>query len=217
MVTIWYVYPQWHKVSFSLIAEKHVRELKKYMYIYTVDEVAIPNIYPCTSPLIILHPAFYPLIKYAKHIERIYDKIHGIVGIDVADSDRISNLAVSVTNYCECMIVPSNFSREAYVRSGVTVPVHVLPHGIDDEYFTKPKQPQTFSELVRLKRQRHYKYLLFFCWHSEYRKGLDLVLKVYKRIRRERKDIVLICKFMTENGFYHRIIRSLGALLCMGG
>ncbi|RLC73335.1 MAG: hypothetical protein DRI26_01050 [Chloroflexi bacterium] len=216
MVTVWYVYPQWRKVSFSIIAEHHIAELQKYMRIYTVDELALPNIYPFSDPLIILHPLFYPMVKYARHIERIYNRIHGIIGVDVADSDRITNLAVSITNYCEAIIVPSKWSRDAYVNSGVTTPVYVIPHGLEKTYFEKPKEIKAFQDLLKLKQERKLTYLLFFCWHSEYRKGLDLVLKVYDRIRQERKDIVLITKFMTKEGKPHRIIRRLGGIIIAG-
>jgi len=213
---IWYIYPQWHKVSFSIIAEKHIRELRKYFRIYEIDEVAFPTLSPCTKPLLIIHPLFYPMVKYSKHVERLLTRIRGIIGIDVADSDRISNLAVSITNYCEAVIVPSTFAREAYVRSGVTRPVYVVPHGLDNEYFTKPKEVKHFKQLWELKKKKNLKYLLFFCWHSEYRKGLDLVLKTYHKLRKLRNDIVLILKLMGTNPQLHQLMNKLGGIIIHG-
>jgi len=215
-IMIWYVYPMWHKVSFSLIAERHVNELRKYFRIYAIDELALSGLYPATNPLLILHPFFYPMSKYAKRLQRLLARIRGIIGIDVADSDRISNLAVSMTHYAEAMIVPSTWARESYVRSGVRVPVHVLPHGVDKEWFTSPMQLTIFRKLYEMKHQKKLIYLLHFCWHSPYRKGLDLVLKTYEILRKERKDIVLICKFMTPDGHPHRIIRQLGGIIVSG-
>lgn len=206
----------WHKVSFSLIAEKHVRELRKYFRLYAIDELALSGLYPATNPLIILHPFFYPMSKYAKRLQRLLARVRGIIGIDVADSDRISNLAVSMTHYAEAMIVPSNWAKEAYIRSGVKVPVHVVHHGVDSSWFTTPKRLTIFKNIYDLKVNHGLVYLLFFCWHSPYRKGLDLVLRVYELVRKERKDIVLICKFMTPNGEPHRVVRKLGGIIVSG-
>ena len=175
MHVIWYVYPMWHRVSFSLIAERHVEQLRKYFKRYTIDERVLNILSPATNPLLIIHPYFYPMSRYAKHIERLLARVRGIIGIDVADSDRISNVAVSMTHYAECMIVPSKWSKEAYVRSGVKTPVHILPHGLDQSWYTDPPRVQFFKNLLDRKRRHKLKYLLYFCWHSEYRKGLDLV------------------------------------------
>lgn len=213
---IWYVYPMWHKVSFTLIAERHVRELRRYMRVYTIDERALGILDPATSPLLVLHPFFYPMSMHAKRVQRLLARVRGILGIDVADSDRVSSLAVSMTHYAEAMIVPSRWAREAYVRSGVRVPVHVVPHAVDDEYFARPPQVQMFERLERLKRERGLIYLLHFCWHSPYRKGLDLVLRAYEIIRRERRDVVLVAKFMTGEGLEHQVIRRLGGVIISG-
>jgi len=213
---IWYVYPMWHKVSFSLIAEKHVEQLRKYFRVYTIDELVFPNIYPATRPLVIVQPFFWPMVRASKRLERLLARIRGIIGVDVADSDRISNLAVSMTHYAECMIVPSTWARDAYIRSGCKIPVHVVPHGLDPQYFGPRTRVQSFKEIADLKRRKGYKYMLFFCWHSEYRKGLDLVLEFYERVRRERKDLVLIAKFMTGSGQPHKMIRHLGGIIVAG-
>lgn len=213
---IWYVYPQWHRVSFTIIAEKHVEQLRKYFRLYTIDERALNILSPSTRPLLIIHPYFYPMSKYSKQVERLLSRVRGIIGVDVADSDRISVLAVSMTHYAEAMIVPSSWARMAFIRSGVRVPVHVVPHGLDMSWYEEPPRVQFFSDLEKLKRTRKLKFLLYFCWHSEYRKGLDLVLEAYKALRKERKDVVLIAKFMSDDGYPHMIIRRLGGIIISG-
>jgi len=213
---IWYIYPQWHKVSFSLIAERHIDELRKYFRLYTIDENALSIIDPVTRPLLVLHPFFYPMSKYAKKLQRLLSRIRGIIGIDVADSDRISNVAVSMTHYSEAMIVPSRWAKESYKKSGVRVPIYVVPHGVDREWYESKKSIQFFRKLKDLKEKHGLLYLLYFCWHSEYRKGLDLILRVYEDIRRERKDVVLVAKFMTQNGYPHMVIRRLGGIIVSG-
>jgi glycosyltransferase involved in cell wall biosynthesis len=60
-----------------------------------------------------------------------------IGGFDVADSDRVSDIAVELVNKIDLIIVPSNFSKDAYINSGVKPEIiQVLPHGLDD-YFLR--------------------------------------------------------------------------------
>lgn len=213
---IWYVYPMWHKVSFSLIAENHVRELKKHLKIYTIDEKTLPVLSPFTNPLVVLHPYFYPMTRYSKQILYLLHRINGIIGIDVADSDKISNLAVSVTHYAEAMIVPSNFAKNAYISSGVRVPVYVVPHGLDTSWYECPKRVVFFNRLLEIKTRKRLKFLLYFFWHSSYRKGLDLVVRTYQLLRRERKDIVLVAKFISKSSRVQKIIERLGGIVITG-
>ena len=206
----------WHRVSFSIISEYHIRELRKYFKVYEIDERAFPQIIPYCKPITLVHPYFYPVQKYGSRFERIRTRFKALIGVDVADSDHITNLAVSMTNYADGIIVPSSYARDAYVRSGVTVPVYVVPHGVSEVYFKEEKNRKHFKELWNLKESRNLKYLLFFLWHSSYRKGADLVLKTYKEIRKKRRDVVLITKTMTPTGEYQEIIKKVGGIIVHG-
>lgn len=42
---------------------------------------------------------------------------------------------VGVMNECLAVFVPSNFCREVFIDNGVTVPVYVVPHGVDVRMF----------------------------------------------------------------------------------
>ena len=216
-MVIWYVYPLWHVVSFRLIGEKHVRELRKYFRVYEIDELAFPHINPYVKAFVFLHPFFFVMSKFGKQVERKLTRFKALIGVDVADSDRISSLAVSMTNYATAMIVPSRFSREAYIRSGVRVPVHVVPHGLDKEWYTKPKdKPSFFRDLAEKKKKHSLKYLLFFLCHSDFRKGADLVIAFYSILRKERKDVVLVVKTMSPDGTFQDIVRSMGGVVVSG-
>ncbi|RLE83980.1 MAG: hypothetical protein DRJ67_11285, partial [Thermoprotei archaeon] len=142
--------------------------------------------------------------------------VETVVGIDVADSDRISEVATMLANRASALIVPSRWSRDACLRSGVRVPVYVVPHGLDREWYEGKPEIHIFRDVLRLKEREGYKYLLFFCMHSPYRKGLDLVLDVYERVRRERKDIVLIAKLHSPNDISTQVIRALGGIMVYG-
>ena len=214
---VYYIYPMWHRVSFTLIAEKHIEQLRKYYRVERVDELAFPHIMPMSRPVVIIHPYFYAMSRASRFIARKIHLYRSIIGVDVADSDHISNLAVSMTDYANAMIVPSSFSRQAYVRSGVRCPVYVVPHGLDMEWYEKPGIAEKyFQDLLSLKEKRGYKYLLYFLWHSPERKGFDIVLEIYKRLVRERRDVKLIFKTRTSDGKEAKLMRSLGAIHVYG-
>ena len=208
-MAIYYILPKWHKVSFSIIAEKHLEWLKRWMRIYDIDELAFPNIYPVTKPLIILHPYFYVMLRASRVVARRLHEYRGLIGIDVADSDHISPLAVSMSDYAKCMVVPSSYAREAYVRSGVRVRVEVIPHGVDEEYFTKPPQAHAYyRDLLAHKAQRKLKYILFYLWHSGERKGVPELIEWYRRLYRERKDVALILKTVIPDPVEKRMLEG---------
>jgi len=178
-----------------------LKYLKKYFRIEEIDELAFPSITPHSKPLVVIHPYFFIMIRASKQISRKLHRYGGFIGIDVCDSDHISRLAVSTTNYAHTLFVPSNFCREVYVRSGVKTNVDVLPHGLDPEFFVKPRNPgQFFGDLLKFKQRHNLKFILFYLWHSEYRKGWDLVFKFYNILRKERKDAILVLKTATPNG-----------------
>jgi len=192
---IFYAYPLFKRVSFNEIAEKHVEQLKKYFRVECIDEHALPFLGGILRPFILLQPYFYPFQNYEKQLTRKLGKWKGIIGIDVADSNRISQYAVRLTSYANAMIVPSTFARNSYVNSGVKKPVYVVPHGVDDEWITHEKtMPSTFKYLEYIKRVKGKKVIVSFIVHSEYRKGLDLLIEIYNRLRRERKDVILAIK-----------------------
>jgi len=56
------------------------------------------------------------------------------IGGFVCETDRIAHGWVEVCNRLDLVIVPSTFCRRAFQDSGVTVPVMVVPHGLEPEY-----------------------------------------------------------------------------------
>ena len=191
---IWYVYPMWKKVSFSLISRKHLKYLRKLMRIAEIDELAFPCTDVTSNPLVLLHPYFYPLDAFARQLAHRLPRLHGLIGLDVADSDRLSQHAVELANKATAMVVPSNFARRAYESSGVRVPVHVLPHGVEPEFVDRPRRQNPFPVALRDLRRRGVKILLAYIVHSGYRKGEDLLMEIYRRLKAERKDVALAIK-----------------------
>jgi glycosyltransferase involved in cell wall biosynthesis len=212
--SIWYVYPFWHYVSFGTIAEKHVEQLKKYLYIETIDELAFPYIQVSSNPLILMHPYFYPLQKHEKKIKSIMDRIRGIIGIDVADSNHITDYAVRLTEYAKALIVPSNFSRNAYINSGVKKDIWVVPHGVNEYWIDKKKQKAVFFDsLEKLKKRRNLKLILAYILHSPYRKGLDLLLQIYQKLINEYNNVLLVTKTARGVGYFLESLEYKGGEL----
>jgi len=212
--SIWYVYPMFKHVSFNIISEKHCDLLSQYFRVDRIDELAFPFIQIITHPLILMQPYFYPLQKFESKIARNLRKIHGTIGVDVADGDHITKYAVKLTNYATAMIVPSKFSKRAYVNSGVKRPVHVVPHGIEREWIETEKQkPATFHHLAKLKETRNLKLILSWILHSPRRKGLDLLLQYYQALIKEYNDILLVVKTAQGVGYFPETVEWRGGQL----
>jgi len=185
-------------ISFRIIAENHIRQLRRWFRVEVVDEGAALSVLPIASALpesvIFMHPFFYPMQTYGKKIIAKFGSIKRLVGVDVADSDSITEYAVSVANLASAIIVPSSFSRNAYVKSGVKVPVYVVPHGVDEEWFTTRVSVNFFKPLLDFKAKHNLKLIQTWLLHSSYRKGEDIVYKVFNELVKERKDAALVVK-----------------------
>jgi len=152
--------------------------------------------------------------KYGRKISLNRDKIRGLLGIDVADSDHLSNFAVSCANEASGHIVPSEFARRVFVDSGVKRPVYVVPHGLDRRWFEAPKkEPSTFYELVKLKERRNLKLILAWILHSPLRKGLDILLQVYGKLLNTYNDVLLVMKTMKGVGYFLECVEKVGGVL----
>lgn len=188
------------------------------MRIHEVDENALPYITLYNPALVIMHPFFYPFQKFEGKLARNLSMYHGIIGIDVADSNRISSYAVRLTEYASAIILPSNYAKQSYIDSGVKTPIHVLPHGVDDEWFsTPPRQPSLLTHVAKYKHEKNIKLILTYIIHSPYRKGLDLLLEIYDVLTRERRDTAFIVKTGSGVGILHSKPKNVDSLLepCM--
>jgi len=66
------------------------------------------------------------------------------IGCFVCETDRIHPDWVRICNRLDLVVVPSHFCRQAFMDSGVTIPVMVVPHGLEPEYHSyRDKQRST--------------------------------------------------------------------------
>jgi glycosyltransferase involved in cell wall biosynthesis len=243
MLRLLYVYPQFHTVSFTLIARKHIEYLRRLGLadVYELDELSLPSYVPHIRYNTVLHPWVYVYHRFLqarlnalnenlkngfnKYLEWWRSNFNQLVAVDVCDSDRMSDFAVNLLNQADKIVVPSNYCIDVYRSSGVEKPVHRVPHGVDPEWYTLPNVWEvapaksinpSLLEVYLYKLRKKKKLLLFWLWHSEERKGWLEVRLLYERLARERGDVVLLLKTMTPNSPAFQQVMHLGAIQIYG-
>jgi glycosyltransferase involved in cell wall biosynthesis len=235
-----YIYPMGKKQSFNLVAKHQIKffnqkylvdkgmTFDKYVEIQELDwsEVSGEMSDVCNwkeKRNVLLHPFLYPFtskesfLDNARNFARLLVAKNKIGGFDVADSDKISDIAVELINKIDLIFTPSTFSSNAYVNSGVRPEiVQILPHGLDDYFLVSDNGnnvenenvedvdneyinnedidnkdnsniEKTFNKLKEL-REKGKILILYFVLHSGYRKGADLVEKVIKRLEKRLEE-----------------------------
>ena len=216
-----YIYPLDSTHSFHIVAVNHIKYLKdkyldndQHIEIEEIDWSELSNIDWPEKRNVLIHPFLYPFasaesfIQNSKNFARLLAMKNKIGGFDVADSDKISRSAVDLINKIDLMMVPSNFVKDAYIKSGVTIPVEVLPHGVSDEFLSDDidTDNKKILKLRKMKEKNNVIFVLYFLVHSPHRKGADLVMRVMKRIQKKFKNVYLVVKGKSS---YFSEIRSI--------
>jgi glycosyltransferase involved in cell wall biosynthesis len=76
----------------------------------------------------------------------------------------------------------------------VKVPVYVVPHGVDEGWLNTRVSVNFFKPLLDFKAKRNLKLIQTWLLHSSYRKGEDIVYRVFNELVKERKDAALVVK-----------------------
>ena len=243
MLKLLYVYPQFHTVSFTLIAKKHIQYLKKTgsAEVSELDELTLPSYVPNQKYIAVLHPWIFVyhrflqarrnaldkklMFKFDKYIEWWRSNYDGLVAIDVCDSDKMSDYAVNLLNQADRVIVPSSYCADVYKQSGVNRPVFKIPHALDPEWYSLPNiwniapaksVNPALLELYLYKIRKNKRFLLFWLWHSENRKGWPEVKAAYSELIKTHKDVVLVLKTMTPNSPAFQEVMHQGAIQIYG-
>ena len=223
MKTIYYLYPIHNKVSFHFISKQHIRYLRqKLKNNVRIVEADVDSFDPTAWGLkrkLIIHPLFYPFfdgvsptanVKLNK-LNQCLNKGYDIIAFDTADSDRISDRAVDLANKVVAVIVPSKFAKEVFEKSGVATPLHVVPHGIPDEFMTVNREitHPDFAKLKELKEDKGFVYVHFNITHSGRRKGCDLFAKAMSMVQKENPNIIILAKRLEGLDPYLPLLRQL--------
>lgn len=216
--TIYYIYPIPKLISFRSIAEKHIKFLRNYYIVNIADEKIFPTLYATAYRIkhvpFIIHPIFYALGVYRNMYLEKFGRPERTIGIDVADSDHISKSGVDLANLLSALIVPSNFSKNAYLNSGVRIPVYVIPHGVEERWITSRRiYSPIFSSLMKLKEQWGMRIIQCWILHSDYRKGLDILINIFNLLIKERKDVALVLRRQHTTLIFTKPIASEGERL----
>ncbi|WP_170920420.1 glycosyltransferase [Desulfacinum hydrothermale] len=108
------------------------------------------------------------------------------IGRTVFETDRIPPLWVDACNRMDEIWVPTRFNVETFCRSGVKVPVHTVPEGVNSEFFKPGLKP------LSIPGRRAFAFLSVFEW--SYRKGWDLLLKAWADVFSPGEDVCLILR-----------------------
>ena len=212
---IYYAYPIDKPVSFRYIAEQHIEYIKQLSNV-NIQILNVETLEPTLLGFgrnIVLHPLFYPFLythPRPQVLQMLKSKGCKIIAFDTADSDSISQQAVSLANLAECVVVPSNFAKQVFNKCGVKN-VEVIPHAIPKE-FTTPERDITHPDLIKLakiKEKKGFIFVHFNLSHSGYRKGADLFAKAMQIVQKENPNIVILLKRLEDIDPYVLLIRKL--------
>jgi len=238
-LSVAYAYPMWHTVSFTLVARQHIRWLRELglARVVEVDELVLPGFEPAHRYALVMHPAFFLTHRVLQTRVSLFQgfkeeywewwksKFEQLIGIDVCDSDAYTELAVSLANHLDKLIVPSRLCVDVARKSWIKAKVYRVQHGVEPEWYALPSywdiRPASrinpsLLEAYLYKLRGGKRYLLFWLWHSPDRKGFPELVEFYKKLRRERDDALLLMWTPFPNTEWFQAVMQLGAVNVYG-
>lgn len=111
------------------------------------------------------------------------------IGFTMLETTGIPQEWVRQANMMDEVWVPSKFNVETFRNSGVIVPIHIIPLGVDCDFF---------NPLVKnYKKHNKYTFLSIFEWGE--RKAPEVLLKAYNKAFNKKDDVLLICKVINND------------------
>lgn len=123
------------------------------------------------------------------------------IGYSVFETNRVPFSWVIPSNLMDAICVPCGHNKEAFEVTGVTVPVHVVPHGCDRDLFE--------DNITELESFKDGKTNFLFVGTTHYRKGIDLAITSFIRRLGKNENARLICKIFTEQNQSARELADL--------
>lgn len=112
------------------------------------------------------------------------------VGYTMLETDRIPADWAAAANRMNEVWVPSTFNQRTFLESGVTKPIHVIPLGINPDYFNPAINSYRLGDI--------FTFLSVFEWGE--RKAPEILLKAFNDEFKNDEDAVLICKMFNSDG-----------------
>ncbi|MGH8083057.1 MAG: glycosyltransferase [Lysobacter sp.] len=125
------------------------------------------------------------------------------IGYTMLETTGVPSEWVDGCNGLDELWVPTEFNKWTFGRSGVTVPIKVMPLGLVDTNYFNP-------EIQGMKIEGVFTFLSIFEWGE--RKSPEILIRAFNRSFRASDPVVLICKYTNRDPGVQpdRIIRSLG-------
>jgi len=108
------------------------------------------------------------------------------IGMTMLETDRIPSEWVRQANQMDEVWVPSSFNARTFAESGVHRPIHLIPLGVDPDYFNPRILRRPFPSV--------YTFLSIFEWGE--RKMPELLLRAFNDEFRSDEAVVLLCKVL---------------------
>jgi len=209
-----YFYPMYNQNdSFSIVAKHHIQFLKKYMTVYEISNTSRINYNFSKMDIVAFQPWLYIADKFISKVETA----KRIVCVDVADSDELSADAITRFQYCDRIIVPSKNNVEIFSKYFDKDMIYYIPHGVEDEFLTPIKVIfNDFKSIYKLKKEKNMVVIGTWITHSEWRKGMDIVLAIYRTLKKMKKNVFLFVKSREKEPSYYTELMSLGGALNTG-
>lgn len=112
------------------------------------------------------------------------------IGFSMLEVTGIPDDWVAQCNLMDEVWVPSRFNVETFRNSGVTRPIHVIPLGVDPDYFHPQIKARRFSE--------KFTFLSVFEWGE--RKAPEVLLRAFCAAFTDKDDVVLVLKTDNRDG-----------------
>lgn len=99
-----------------------------------------------------------------------------------------------INEVCEELWLPNKFNEGIFKSSGVTVPIYLIPHGVDTKRFNPKAEPLTITN------KKGFNFLSVFQWTP--RKGPDVLFKAYLKEFTDKDDVCLIVRSFRSNSSF---------------
>jgi GT2 family glycosyltransferase len=123
------------------------------------------------------------------------------IGFTMMDVDGLDEEWVRQCNELHEVWVPSEWSRQTFAESGVRVPIHLVPLGVDTNYFHPGIRSKRFGP--------RYTFLSVFEWGE--RKAPEVLLRAWAAAFTKRDDVQLVLK-ITNNDASVDVAAQIAAL-----
>jgi GT2 family glycosyltransferase len=116
------------------------------------------------------------------------------IGYTMIEVDGFAPDWVRQANRMDEVWVPSEFNRRSFLESGLTRPIHVMPLGVDPNYFHPG---------MRAKRNPLGEFVFFSSFEWGERKEPWLLLKAFNEVFSAKEPVRLLCKVMNRDSSIH--------------